>query len=198
MLSTHRIALRLAFLTAPMLLTGALDNCDSPGVCAEIALVCLPGEMPADTDDDGCEDSCVPEATCLAMPVCDDGETQVDSESDCLADDAVCYENSVCGSTIWCTGPSPTTACLDDSECGTFETCDTINFCDGFGGGGGQGDAAPAVCYGRCIVQDQCEAYPSCGQDEVEVSGPSGCLQDDAVCYEATLCGSTIWCTGAA
>ncbi|MFT7624355.1 MAG: hypothetical protein ACI9WU_003542 [Myxococcota bacterium] len=41
-----------------------------------------------------------------------------------------------------------------------------------------------------------CLAIPVCDEGHDEVDGPSGCLQDDAVCYEATECGVTIWCTG--
>ena len=40
--------------------------------------------------------------------------------------DVACYDLTVCGSTIWCTGEA-TTSCLDDSDCGAAESCDTIN-----------------------------------------------------------------------
>jgi hypothetical protein len=39
-------------------------------------------------------------------PLCDSGDTQVSSQSECLQDDAKCYSRSNgCGYTIWCTGP---------------------------------------------------------------------------------------------
>ncbi len=42
-----------------------------------------------------------------ATPLCDPGDTQVASSSDCLQDDARCYSRtSPCGATIWCTGPA--------------------------------------------------------------------------------------------
>jgi hypothetical protein len=44
--------------------------------------------------------------TCLAIPTCDDGHTKVASPDACLQDDAACYKRSMCGRTIWCTGPS--------------------------------------------------------------------------------------------
>jgi hypothetical protein len=40
---------------------------------------------------------------CEGFPACDDGDTQVPSSSDCLQDDATCYERTLCGTTIWCT-----------------------------------------------------------------------------------------------
>jgi hypothetical protein len=41
------------------------------------------------------------------MPVCDDGDTQIASPSQCLQDDARCYSRAnACGYTIWCTGPA--------------------------------------------------------------------------------------------
>ena len=47
------------------------------------------------------------ESACLGpQPICDDGDTQVASASDCPQDDARCYSRSNgCGFTIWCTGP---------------------------------------------------------------------------------------------
>jgi hypothetical protein len=36
-------------------------------------------------------------------PICDPGDKQVSSQSECLQD-AKCYARSVCNSTIWCTG----------------------------------------------------------------------------------------------
>jgi hypothetical protein len=40
------------------------------------------------------------------QPICDPGDTQVASPSQCLQDDAVCYSRATCGVAIWCTGPS--------------------------------------------------------------------------------------------
>ncbi len=58
---------------------------------------------------------------CLAMPICGPDETEVDSESECLQDDAVCYENEMCGVTIWCTGPADV-SCEAYPECAAGET----------------------------------------------------------------------------
>lgn len=45
---------------------------------------------------------------CLGpQPICDPGDKQVPTQSDCLQDDAKCYSRSNgCGYTIWCTGPA--------------------------------------------------------------------------------------------
>jgi hypothetical protein len=44
-------------------------------------------------------------ANCMAFPSCDEGDSVVPSESACLLDDARCYPRTMCGSTIWCSGP---------------------------------------------------------------------------------------------
>lgn len=67
--------------------------------------------------------TCVPDAECEQVtvcgktiiceyicegpqPICDPGDTQVTSQSNCLQDDAKCYSRSSCNVTIWCTGPA--------------------------------------------------------------------------------------------
>lgn len=222
---------RLSILSLPLVLMGAHGNCDVIGTdgCEEIALQCEDGEEPADTDGDGCEDSCVPIANCLAFPVCEEGETEVSGPSECLQDDAVCYENSMCGTTIWCTGPDDgTSTCYDDSECGSNEFCSFEDDCGVTDRPDGSSEEdALVACLGTCVeVVDcpaiaieceegefaidsdgdgcvdscepisNCEAYPVCDEGHTEVSDSSGCLQDDAVCYERSMCGYTIWCTG--
>jgi hypothetical protein len=49
---------------------------------------------------------CRPDAQCDGYPSCDPGHTKVPSPAQCLQDDAVCYPRSLCGITIWCTGPT--------------------------------------------------------------------------------------------
>jgi hypothetical protein len=43
---------------------------------------------------------------------------------------------------------------------------------------------------------ESCMAYPSCDQGDDQVASSSACLQDDARCYQRSMCNSTIWCTG--
>jgi len=67
--------------------------------------------------------SCVPDTTCQKYsscgvtiycikecegpaPICDPGDKQVSSQSQCLQDDAKCYSRTTCNYTIWCTGPA--------------------------------------------------------------------------------------------
>jgi hypothetical protein len=68
------------------------DYCDAP--------IGNPGALVA------CTGRCEASVDCLAVPVCDEGDTEVASESECLQDDAVCYERTECSVTIWCTGPA--------------------------------------------------------------------------------------------
>lgn len=69
-------------------------SCNSAGACVEAieALSC-----------DGVTDAGGP---CTDEPTCDPGHTEIESSSDCLQDDAVCYEREACGVSIWCTGPA--------------------------------------------------------------------------------------------
>lgn len=75
------------------------------------------GEVKACVPDSDCKKVSMCGATILCqkaappcagpMPICDDGDTQVTSPSECLQDDARCYSRSnACGFTIWCTGPA--------------------------------------------------------------------------------------------
>lgn len=127
---------------------------------------------------------------CSAYPGCDTGDKEVSSPSACLQDDARCYDRTMCGATIWCTGPTAqcdgrpscergyteVKSCPTDSDCKAMTTCgETIH------------------CL-RAVAQ--CTAYPSCAPGDTQVPSSSHCLQDDAVCYPSTLCGTTIWCTG--
>jgi hypothetical protein len=132
---------------------------------------------------------------CAAYPSCDAGDEEVASESACLQDDARCYQSSLCGSTIWCTGPAV-------HQCEAYPACEPGDQEVASESGCLQDDAS---CYQRSICGytiwctgpvAQCAAYPSCDAGDQEVSSPSGCLQDDARCYERSLCGATIWCTG--
>ena len=44
---------------------------------------------------------------CDGLPECNPGDTKVSSSSQCLQDDATCYQRWTCGVNIWCTGPLP-------------------------------------------------------------------------------------------
>jgi hypothetical protein len=132
------------------------------------------------------------EAVCTAYPSCDLDDLEVESASGCLQDDARCYERSMCGATIWCTGPAEVTCrALPVCQPGftPVETCPQDASC-----------VEETMCGQTitCMDSVQCAGYPSCDGDDVEVEGPSGCLQDDAHCYERSMCGATIWCTGPA
>lgn len=80
-----------------------LDQCDA---CLATGGTWQPeaNECTSDCDiqDISCfTDSC-PTDSCEAS--CDAGHEQVDSPSDCLQDDAVCYSLDNCGTEIFCTG----------------------------------------------------------------------------------------------
>lgn len=59
------------------------------------------------SEDQGAD--ALPDSNCLAQPICDAGHTEVESEGDCIQDDAICYSRSMCGVTIWCTAPDAPT-----------------------------------------------------------------------------------------
>ena len=118
--------------------------------------------------------------TCQAYPTCDEGHEEIEDEGACLQDDAVCYERSLCGYSSWCTGPASSCAPL---ACAPEEVAI---------------DSDEDGCTDTCVAPEECEAFPSCDEGHQAVASATECLQDDAVCYERSLCGSTIWCTGPA
>ena len=119
---------------------------------------------------------------------CDPGHVAVASPTDCLQDDAVCYEIEGSGTENWCTGES----------CGTCE--------DGDIAVDSEADCLQdsAICYATsscgieiwCTAPTSCEA--TCAEGETEIPDSSACLQDDATCYSLDDCGTEIWCTGPA
>ena len=121
---------------------------------------------------------------------CAEGEVPVDDVTDCIAD-GTCYEVvSDCGGSYWCTSDS--SGCeqgcpgdlveVEPDECTDASDCTEVN-------------CGELTLY--CASPDiTCDAYPGCQDGHVEVDGPQDCLFDNADCYEVTLCGTTIWCTG--
>lgn len=124
---------------------------------------------------------------CTAMPACDGDDQRVANASACLQDDARCYTRSLCGQTIWCTGPVAT--CLALPSCGPgqeqVDTCPDGGAC-----------RQVTVCGQTITCKDsvQCAGYPSCDGNDKEVT-EKRCQYDDIVCYERSLCGVTIWCS---
>jgi hypothetical protein len=78
-----------------------------------------------------------PVAQCEAIPTCDEGHQKVSGPSACLQDDAACYKRSMCGQSIWCTGPA-----------------------EGGGGGDGPGAGPGEMCGG--FAGTQCRAGLRC------------------------------------
>jgi hypothetical protein len=88
-----------------------------------------------------------PSAVCEAYPACDEGDLQVAEASACEAGTA-CYERSICGTAIWCSGTTSCRAvprcddgdtqvekasvCLqDDARCYPREACGARIWCTG-------------------------------------------------------------------
>jgi hypothetical protein len=140
-------------------------------------------------------------ANCEAYPACDAGDTFI-ADVTCRGDapcaavacpaETTCYTREICGSMIAC---SATSKCLGDiacdpsdrqvrsaSECPQDTSCYSRTYC-----------GTTIWCTGETA---NCAAYPSCGADEQEVSGPNAriCSAKDANCHPVTLCGATIWC----
>lgn len=119
---------------------------------------------------------------CAAAPVCGEGEVEVD---ECPEDEDSCYENEICGTTIFCQ-PQP-------GQCEAAPTCDGSDL---------EVQACPSGvdCYERslcgttilCQPVSTCAAVPTCDAGDAEINGA---CPDDAACYEATECGSTILCS---
>jgi hypothetical protein len=73
---------------------------------------------------------------CLAAAICDPGDSEIASKDDC-PENASCYENSACCSTIWCARYEPNCdafpSCQSDeeevSECAEEATCTSRELC---------------------------------------------------------------------
>jgi hypothetical protein len=127
--------------------------------------------------------------TCTAAPSCNLGDTRVKGESACPQDDASCYSRSLCGQTIWC---------ASTAQCAGYPSCNPdsvqVKSCSG------SPDCTKVTVCGVTIFcepdSSQCDGLPNCDPGDTQVASPSQCLQDDALCYQRTTCGVSIWCTG--
>ncbi len=63
------------------------------------------------------------QVTCQAIPTCDEGHQKVSGPDACLEGDAACYKRSMCGRTIWCTGPAEGGSSGGESGAGPGELC---------------------------------------------------------------------------
>jgi len=117
---------------------------------------------------------------CLAIPVCEDHEVEVESCEGLLS----CSEHSMCGTTIFC--DAGISNCEAYPACGPgqieVETCPADSSC-----------VEASVCGYTIFCMDtvQCAAYPSCPPHSIEMAcDPS----TDPGCVEVTMCGSRITC----
>lgn len=118
---------------------------------------------------------------CLAIPVCENHEFEVES---CDGRES-CSEQSMCGTTIYCdTGISQ---CEAYPACGPgqieVESCPGDSLC-----------VEASVCGYTILCMDdnvQCAAFPSCPPDSLEIECDA---EIDPGCVEVTMCGSTITC----
>jgi hypothetical protein len=136
-----------------------------------VAILCAPNTMPIDTDDDGCFDSCEPEAgECHSNDDCDADERCeiVDDETCCSGADEPCLMwQPVCSGT--CVAQEP--QCFADSDCegGYCEDglCQLAD-CD---------DDSTAICL---------MLPPTCADGEV-AAVRNGCFE----CVDARTCASS-------
>jgi hypothetical protein len=92
----------------------SLDDCPPLATCHEVSICCSTIVCAA------------PAAQCNAIPVCDEGDTEVKA---CLEEEESCYSRSLCGTTILCRDDS----CDPDSEfnrnyVALGETCLLVDF----------------------------------------------------------------------
>jgi hypothetical protein len=125
---------------------------------------------------------------CLALPVCDPGETAHERVEECPAD-ASCREVTLCGTTIWCEAPA---FCLAVPACEPGETAHPrLEDCPI-----GVTCREETVCGSTiwCAGGALCLAVPTCEEGETAHANVSECPAD-ASCREVTVCGSTNWCS---
>lgn len=111
---------------------------------------------------------------CLAAAICNEGDTQIDSEADCPPG-ATCYSNSICCSTVWCAQTNVTCdaipTCLENetevSVCPDGATCHLRSLC-----------ASSVIC-----LVDACDPDAEPHRSYIG-SSPEQCSLIDFVCEE--------------
>ena len=135
----------------------------------------------------GCSGSTTGETRCLALPVCAETETQVET---CEPGLNKCHEVSKCGQTIGCytkeesCGAVPTSD-EDDQEVASQDECPLDTAC------------VPVEACGIkiwCWGAPDCAKENPCAEGETLVFSQSDCIADGE-CAEATVCYDTVWCT---
>lgn len=150
---------------------------NAPGAGGGAGGVPTTGGAPGTGGDDSTGTGGEPPQCCLADAVCDDGDLQVDSESDCPIG-GECYSNTVCCSTVWCMEEQalcdaiPT--CADDET--EVEACLEGRSC-----------VKRALC-GEIIICQKLEAYCDVGEQPNRhyVGQGSECIGIDLACPEHT------------
>lgn len=165
------------------------------------------------------------DALCNGLPMCDEGENEVES----CAGRADCRSVSVCGTTIYCEtlcvepavcGPGFTQqdscpvgeVCEERTHCGVTvycveePSCLSLAPCTGapstvVGGGSGicplvtPGPGPQDNCYSETLCGVVGHCVLACNLGHTEVADPSECWSD-GICYRGISLEGEVWCTG--
>lgn len=143
---------------------------------------------------------------CMAMPVCNAGETQI-SGPDACPQGATCYSNQLCCSQIWCVvaesiacdampvcmaGETEVSPCPADASCVSRTLCGTSIVCQK-----PSSECSPASEYNREYVAEspeQCATLRyACDEGTTSFSNECGCgCEQPSACPEYVDCMPSI------
>jgi len=146
---------------------------------------CPPGQMPLDTDNDGCNDSCKGTSICPPFK-CPAGETPVDTDDDGCNDS--CEPKIVCPPFTCPTGEAPVDT--DKDGCNdSCEACTPIACLKGQKQVDTDNDGCPDKCYSDCTPMGLCpmDQWPADtdGDGCPDQCVPKGTCQTVCDCYDS-------------
>lgn len=185
-------------------------DCGTGFICQLTEVCTCPGD-PHDQapprDEPGRPAPCDLDCHAYGECVWDPGNTTCYSDGDCRSGQHCAYADNCavppnCPNCLVacpgvCVDNEPTSgSCFDDSDCAANERCDVINYCDPMPGCA-PGEACPPVCYGRCVVDEECPEPGDAGEpgEPTDPEGPGGleglCLDQDD-CPEGSRCATEL------
>jgi hypothetical protein len=145
------------------------DGCDDACSC-EVLIVCAEGTVPVDTTGNGCDDKCV----CSIQILCIQGTTPADTNGDGCADSCVCNTQILC---IEGTVPTDTTG---DGCADSCEPCMMVACAPDFVAVDSNGDGCEDSC--------QCAYALDCLPGMIPADTDNDGCDDTCVCSQLILC----------
>ena len=126
---------------------------------------------------------CRQATSCLAIPTCGRGESQL--QVGCGLDEPDCRVESLCGSTVFC---------RPNANCDAVPTCPPDRLTTTVPCGEGEPDCVGIYECGQafwCRVDPGCDGTPTCIRG---VATAFPCAPDESFCERVTTCGASVFC----